>query len=407
MSKEFTWSCTEIRASERSVQPAVTIFVPTFNRPIELSQCIESIAAQITADLEAEVQLIISDNASRPDHISIIRHLAEKYPFIDYYLHAENGLTLAQLSSAPWRAKGRWLWIFGDDDLLLPGGVQHIIDILKSEEPAFLSLNRVIVDVKLERVVRSTKNDCPSARFDSFIDLLKNVGVDQLSFLSTQIANTEEFRQIDIEKYMRTTCSYFQIASYLDAYHAHSAYYDSHAFVVHRWNTEPESVTTHSNNFFHLSVTLPALMAEVRDQHRLPKDLFETISGAKFLKDFAPSKITFVDNILEYLWRNVGMNMELAQYQWDLLTHECENWRPERRKQFEEVYTFSLEQDRLRHELSAMVEQFQTELADPASGHARGRLQRAMMETDLQARAKQLDLRRREAMQRADTYCNR
>ena len=407
MRTEFTWPCAEVHVNDRPSQPTLTIFVPTFNRPVELAQCIESIATQITADLESDVQLIISDNASRADQLEVIRLLCDKYPFIDYYLHVENGQTLAQLSSAPWRAKGRWLWIFGDDDLVLPGGVRHVVNILQSERPYFLSMNRVIVDVKLERVVRSTKNDCPSARFESFIDLLKTVGVDQLSFLSSQIATTEEFRQIDIEKYMRTTCSYFQIASYLDAYQTQSAYYDSHAFVVHRWNTEPQSVTTHSGNFFHLSVTLPALLAEVRDQHNLPKDLFETISGAKFLKDFSPSQFTFVDNILEYLWRNVGMNMELAEYQWDLLTTECANWRPERRAQFEDVHAFSLEQDRLRHELSAMVERFQAEQADTASGQARRRLQLAMMETDLQARAKQVDARRHEAMRRADSYCNR
>ena len=141
---EFKWPTKEVQLSHASSAPLLTIYIPTYNRPIELMQCVESIAEQIKDSLEIMVEIIISDNGSSSDGIKTIRELADRYSFISIYLNAENGGGRAQIAVSPWRARGKWLWVFGDDDLLLPGGVKRVLDIITSDAPVFISLNRIV-----------------------------------------------------------------------------------------------------------------------------------------------------------------------------------------------------------------------------------------------------------------------
>jgi glycosyltransferase involved in cell wall biosynthesis len=102
--------------------PVLTVVVPTWERPAELTLAVSSIADQIDDELAGKVEIIISDNASGPETRAVLQRLSETYPSVNYYIHAENYGGMYQVAIAPHRARGRWTWVFGDDDVLAPGG---------------------------------------------------------------------------------------------------------------------------------------------------------------------------------------------------------------------------------------------------------------------------------------------
>ncbi|MDB5438900.1 MAG: glycosyl transferase family 2, partial [Caulobacteraceae bacterium] len=93
--------------------PVLSIVVPSFHRPAELTQTVASLAEQIKDGLEAKVEIIISDNGSNNDTVAAIGQLAQRYPSVSYMLNARDEGGFFNFFAAPWRARGRYTWVFG------------------------------------------------------------------------------------------------------------------------------------------------------------------------------------------------------------------------------------------------------------------------------------------------------
>ena len=100
------------------MKKTLSICIPTFNRIKCLNNCLNSILiAKKNFDFNFEV--CISDNATTPD----IKNIINKYnDFIDIKFHKnESNLGLGvNILKAVSLAKGEFIWILGNDDLLLP-----------------------------------------------------------------------------------------------------------------------------------------------------------------------------------------------------------------------------------------------------------------------------------------------
>jgi glycosyltransferase involved in cell wall biosynthesis len=319
---------TEQSLPDFATPPVLSIIIPTFNRREELEICVHSIAGQVVDDLIGKVEVIISDNCSDPDCQNITRSLAAAYCCVGYMLNAENGGAETQILAAPWRARGKWMWIFGDDDLLAPGGLSRAINLLTTEQPSFVTLNRCVVDAKLTRVLIPTKHSIDAIKSATLIDLIAKIGVDQFSFISSQIYNTEIARQIDTDNFLYSGGFFDQFAYYIEGFHDRTAIYHPEADVIHRW--EPDNTARHGANFYHLAVTLPRAVARVRDRLRLAPDLMEHLGGVKFAKAVAASDDTFVDNIIGYLWLAIAARQTFSDADWAFLEAESPNWRADR-----------------------------------------------------------------------------
>lgn len=101
--------------------PRLTVIVPTCDRPDTLRSCIETILAQSCGDL----QLVVSDNFSRPETAAVIRSFTD--PRITA-LRTDRRLGM----SAHWdfalpHARGEWITVVGDDDGLLLDGAERFL----------------------------------------------------------------------------------------------------------------------------------------------------------------------------------------------------------------------------------------------------------------------------------------
>ena len=112
------------QASQSSGRPLLTIAIPTYNRSGFLAQLLEILAPQLAG--ESRVELIISDNASPDDTPEVVASFREKGLALIYRRNETNIGPDANFLQCFEQARGEYLWLFGDDDIILPGGIRNI-----------------------------------------------------------------------------------------------------------------------------------------------------------------------------------------------------------------------------------------------------------------------------------------
>lgn len=115
---------------ENKANILLSICIPTFNRANFLKRCLESIFLQITDELPIEI--IVSDNGS-PDETPEIINKYKDNPKLKSFRHPENiGPMKNCLYAIRDLAKGEFCWIIGDDDYIIKGGIEVILNLLKT-----------------------------------------------------------------------------------------------------------------------------------------------------------------------------------------------------------------------------------------------------------------------------------
>lgn len=117
----------------------LSICIPTYNRVSSLNNCLNSILiAKNFFNIDFEV--CISDNASS-ENINDVINLYKKYFRINYHRNKKNyGVGYNILKSVS-LAKGKYSWIIGNDDLLLPYTFKRLNKILNKKKIDFFYIN--------------------------------------------------------------------------------------------------------------------------------------------------------------------------------------------------------------------------------------------------------------------------
>jgi len=108
----------------------LTIAIPTYNRSGYLARLLESLIPQINGD--PRVELMIADNAS-PDGTQAALEQFRLRGLIFRGIRNETNIGAdANFIQCFLQASGRYVWIVGDDDLILPGAVAVLLGLLES-----------------------------------------------------------------------------------------------------------------------------------------------------------------------------------------------------------------------------------------------------------------------------------
>ncbi|MBR1980986.1 glycosyltransferase family 2 protein [Candidatus Proelusimicrobium excrementi] len=107
----------------------LSICIPTCNRAEYLPVMLDSIFKQAVFD---GVEVVISDNNSYDDTHRIVKEYQERYKNLSYYKNDINVGFDRNVLNCISRAKGKYCWILGDDDALLPGSVGFVLRNIKS-----------------------------------------------------------------------------------------------------------------------------------------------------------------------------------------------------------------------------------------------------------------------------------
>lgn len=125
-------------------QPLLTIAVPTYNRAAELCELLDVLRAQL-ADAP-EVELLVSDNASTDETQTVLAEEQPKYAEcgarMEVHRHNSNIGADANFAFCFRQARGRFFWMCGDDDRIVPGALEQVLALLKTAqgEPAELDM---------------------------------------------------------------------------------------------------------------------------------------------------------------------------------------------------------------------------------------------------------------------------
>jgi glycosyl transferase family 2 len=110
--------------------PLLSICLPTHNRAGLLRLALRSLLPQVAARRE-EVELVVSDNASTDDTPEVLAEARALGPFRHYRNPVNLGVTRNILVLTQELAKGEYGWILGDDDMLVRGGLDRLVGVLK------------------------------------------------------------------------------------------------------------------------------------------------------------------------------------------------------------------------------------------------------------------------------------
>ena len=145
----------------------LSICIPTYNRVRYLKELLPAILDQ--ADAEC-VEVVVSDNASTDDTADYLRWLLN--PCLRWWTNETNIGGDRNFLKCVAEARGEYVWLFGDDDIMPAGAVGMVLDFLRQHHPALLI---------------SVDRDVDARLYDSYGVMLKDMG-DELVLAHTLIS---------------------------------------------------------------------------------------------------------------------------------------------------------------------------------------------------------------------------
>lgn len=109
--------------------PVLSVCVPTYDRCEVLADLLATVMPQLHA-CEGQVELVISDNASTDGTPGLLESLRSE---VDVRVHrhtANLGMAANIMFAAQQIARGKYVWVVGDDDLIPPGSLNRVLDLI-------------------------------------------------------------------------------------------------------------------------------------------------------------------------------------------------------------------------------------------------------------------------------------
>lgn len=121
-------------------QKLLTIAIPTFNRSKFLNILLESIYIQLINKYYS-VDIVVYDNNSNDLTSLVVLDWKNKGLPVVYKKNNSNVGSDRNIAKAFLDSLSGYVWIVGDDDILLPNSIDSVISIINCENPALIYLN--------------------------------------------------------------------------------------------------------------------------------------------------------------------------------------------------------------------------------------------------------------------------
>jgi glycosyltransferase involved in cell wall biosynthesis len=110
----------------------ISIGIPTYNGERYLSQAIESVITQLSDIPGRQIEIIVSDNASNDGTGEIVKEYITRYPDIVTYVRNTHNIGYDRNVDNLFKvARGEYLWLLGDDDMLVQGAVEKLFTLIE------------------------------------------------------------------------------------------------------------------------------------------------------------------------------------------------------------------------------------------------------------------------------------
>lgn len=180
----------------------LTIAIPTYNGEKHLKDTLESILCQINDNLRNRVDILVSDNASNDNSSVIVSEYSRMYPGTIKYskneknIGAENNFDIAVKSSS-----GEYVWLLSDDDKLVKGSIDKIIEVLDANNDlSALFVNWLLCNDNLSNISEphlKIEDDIFFEDSNEYLKVLKYLPM----LVSSNIFKRKLWESVDTEKY--------------------------------------------------------------------------------------------------------------------------------------------------------------------------------------------------------------
>jgi abequosyltransferase len=116
--------------------PLLTIAIPTYNRSQYLVRLLESLKPQMEAARDLfGIELLLSDNASTDQTSEVVQDFCKNASFPCRTFRNQTNLGAdGNILQCFTEAAGKYVWIVGDDDILLPGALLELLKLLQERD---------------------------------------------------------------------------------------------------------------------------------------------------------------------------------------------------------------------------------------------------------------------------------
>lgn len=168
------------------------IVIPTYNRSIYLERTLVNLSYSL---LDKSVSVIVADNSTNSDTSKMLERVSSRLTFpLRYHRFRTHETSVGKsILRSVLLGSSKYMWVLGDDDLIMPGSVTYLLSILKSEENAGLVfINYLTGKFRTDKIedIKSVFDFQESRRYTNS-DLLEFLP--EISFISSCIFNREEF----------------------------------------------------------------------------------------------------------------------------------------------------------------------------------------------------------------------
>ena len=126
--------------------PLVSILVPAYNVAQYLHKCLDSIVNQTYQQL----QVVVVDDGSSDNSLSIVKDYAAKYPFVEVY-HQENAGVAAARNNLLSHVKGDYILFVDSDDWLELDMIEFLISKIEKYKVDVVTCGMVVNDTAVRK----------------------------------------------------------------------------------------------------------------------------------------------------------------------------------------------------------------------------------------------------------------
>lgn len=169
--------------------PLLTIAIPTYNRSRYLRQCLESLIPQVV-DAGTDVRVLVLDNQSTDETPVVLEEFASRHPdHLEVSRNSQNIGADGNIAKCYMSCETTYVWIFGDDDILMPGALTKLLARMKEDNYGLIHLKAFSYKGDVEQY----RPRYPKGRYEIFtadtLGRLMYEACDMFSFISGNIIN--------------------------------------------------------------------------------------------------------------------------------------------------------------------------------------------------------------------------
>ena len=137
------------------------ICIPTYNRSNLLKDTLLGFIDQVKY---FRYPIFVSDDASADDTEALVKDLMKVYPYI-YYRKNKKNLGSGNFIKVIEMADTKYIWLFGDDDLIYEKSIEHITDYLVADNIDYIVLNSTLFNSEMTTKVKEKNINIENDRF--------------------------------------------------------------------------------------------------------------------------------------------------------------------------------------------------------------------------------------------------